>query len=197
MNFGAIGTIIGHEITHGFDDEGSQLDENGNLINWWEPETESKYLNKVKCIINQYSNYTVKILDKNVNNCEKLYNTIDLIIRCILQVNGIRTQGENLADNGGLKEAYLAYNAWIKDNGMELKLPGLNYTSNQLFWISTAMNWCTKYRDDYLNILVAQDSHSPNNFRVIGPMSNSEEFSKDFNCNVNSRMNAINKCSVW
>ena len=89
MNYGAIGSVIGHEITHGFDDTGRQFDSDGNLNNWWEMETFKEYLNKTQCIIKQYGNY--KEEDLNIN------------------LNGILTQGENIADNGGIKESYRAY----------------------------------------------------------------------------------------
>ena len=91
MNYGGIGWIIGHEITHGFDDQGRQFDDQGNLANWWEEETERNYLGKANCIIWQYGNFTSDI---GIN------------------LNGINTQGENIADNGGIKEAYNAYNRW-------------------------------------------------------------------------------------
>jgi neprilysin len=126
LNFGAIGSVIGHEITHGFDDEGSQFDSVGNLVDWWGEDTKSAFLEKARCIIEQYGNYT----EPNVG----------------LNLNGINTQGENIADNGGIKEAYRAYVSYTKKNGQENNLPGLNYTSNQLFWISSAQTWCTVSR---------------------------------------------------
>ena len=91
MNYGGIGYIIGHETSHGFDDRGSQRDENGNLVDWWEPQTKNYYLDKVQCIIEQYGNYTVDVGGKP------------------LDLNGINTQGENIADNGGIKAAFHAY----------------------------------------------------------------------------------------
>ena len=90
LNYGAIGMVMGHEITHGFDDIARQYDKTGNLANWWEDATEDKFLEKVNCIIWQYGNYTAKAVNKTLN--------------------GVNTQGENIADNGGLKEAYRAYN---------------------------------------------------------------------------------------
>jgi neprilysin len=126
MNFGAIGSVIGHEITHGFDDEGSQFDSEGNLVDWWQESTKAAYLEKAQCIIDQYGNYT----EPNVD----------------LPLNGINTQGENIADNGGIKEAYFAYKSYVEKNGDELKLPNLNYTTIQLFWISAAQSWCSVAR---------------------------------------------------
>ena len=126
MNYGAIGFVIGHEITHGFDDQGRLFDGDGNLADWWQDDTESKYLEKSQCIIEQYGNYT----EPNVD----------------LPLNGINTQGENIADNGGIKEAYLAYKKWVGENKPEPKLPAMKYSSNQLFWISAAQTWCSIYR---------------------------------------------------
>jgi len=179
MNYGAVGAIMGHEITHGFDDQGSQFDKDGNLVNWWEPATLDKYLEKAKCIINQYSKYTVKELD----------NT---------QLNGIITQGENIADNGGTLQAYKAYEAWVENNLEEPLLPGLNYTQKQLFWISLGNTWCAKYSPQALQMQLL-DVHSPSQFRVKGPLSNMDEFAKDFNCPVGSAMNPEKekKCKVW
>jgi len=180
MNYGAIGWVIGHEITHGFDDQGRQFDEEGNLVDWWHPETKMRYLKKAQCIISQYGNYTIKALDN-------------------MKLNGINTQGENIADNGGIKEAYRAYNSWVARNGAEPRLPGLNYTPRQLFWVSAANVWCAKYRPKALKLRVLTGVHSPDQFRVQGPFSNMEDFSRDFNCPIGSNMNPPkeNKCQVW
>ncbi|XP_076238812.1 M13 family metallopeptidase neprilysin 2 isoform X2 [Calliopsis andreniformis] len=177
MNYGAIGFVIGHEITHGFDDQGRQFDGNGNLVDWWAPQTKEKYVKKVECIIHQYGNYTVEEVG--------------------LKLNGINTQGENIADNGGIKEAYYAYKEWVRRNEPELRLPGLPYTPEQLFWISAANTWCSKHRPEAMKLRITIDFHSPGKFRVLGPLSNMEEFSKDFNCPVGSKMNPEKKCSVW
>ncbi|KAF5303211.1 hypothetical protein FQA39_LY10124 [Lamprigera yunnana] len=176
MNYGAIGFVIGHEITHGFDDQGRQFDKDGNLVDWWAPQTKEAFIKKAQCIIDQYGNYTLPEIGLNLN--------------------GINTQGENIADNGGIKEAYLAYSSWVKRNGAEPKLPGLNYTPHQLFWMSAANTWCSKYRPETLKLRVLTGYHSPATFRVRGPLSNLEHFSKDFNCPLGTKMNPTNKCHV-
>lgn len=115
----------------------------------------------------------------------------------VFQLNGINTQGENIADNGGLKEAYFAYNSWVQRNKPEPRLPGLDFTPNQMFWISAANVWCSKYRPETLKMRVLTGYHSPGNFRVMGPMRNFDEFSKDFNCPLGTKMNPKHKCTVW
>ncbi|XP_076662918.1 M13 family metallopeptidase neprilysin 2 isoform X4 [Andrena cerasifolii] len=177
MNYGAIGFVIGHEITHGFDDQGRQFDKHGNLIDWWAPQTKEKYIDRAECIIHQYGNYTVEDVGLNLN--------------------GINTQGENIADNGGIKEAYLAYKEWVRRNQPEQSLPGLPYTPEQLFWISAANTWCSKYRPEAMKLRITTGFHSPGKFRVLGPLSNMNEFSKDFNCPLASKMNPEKKCAVW
>jgi len=180
LNYGAIGWVIGHEITHGFDDQGRQFDKEGNLRNWWHPDTSSRYLNKAECIIGQYSNYNFPELDN-------------------LPVNGINTQGENIADNGGIKEAYRAYNKWVQNNGQEPLLPGLNYTQRQMFWLSGANVWCSKARPQALKLSVLTGAHSPDKFRVQGTFSNMAGFSRDWGCPAGSNMNPAkqDKCKVW
>ncbi|XP_067006028.2 neprilysin-2 isoform X2 [Anabrus simplex] len=177
MNYGAIGFVIGHEITHGFDDQGRQFDKDGNLVDWWAPDTKTKYLKKASCIIHQYGNYTEEETG--------------------LKLNGINTQGENIADNGGIKEAYGAYMAWSERNGPEPSLPGLPYSPRQLFWISAAQTWCNKYRPEAMRQRITTGVHSPGRFRVLGPFSNRPEFSKDFGCPIGSKMNPEHKCQVW
>ena len=112
-------------------------------------------------------------------------------------MNGVNTQGENIADNGGIKEAYYAYQQWAADKGTEAALPGLNLTSKQLFWLSAANVWCGKYRPETLKLRILTGAHSPARFRVNGPLSNLPEFAKDWSCKVNSKMNPSNKCTVW
>jgi predicted metalloendopeptidase len=178
MNYGGIGWVIGHEITHGFDDQGRQFDDEGNLANWWEDATKDKFLDKANCIIWQYGNYTADSVNKTLN--------------------GVNTQGENIADNGGIKEAYRAYDSWVNRHGEESRLPGLqNYTPHQMFWISAANTWCSKYRNKALEKRIETGAHSPGMFRVRGPFSNSHQFANDFKCPVGSPMNPKTKCEVW
>jgi len=177
LNFGGIGIIVGHEITHGFDDQGRRYDDEGNLADWWEPETEERFVNKTKCIIYQYGNYTVKEVHMNLN--------------------GVNTQGENIADNGGIKEAYRGYNRWVEDHGEEQMLPGLDLKPNQLFWVSAANVWCQKSRPKMMEHHITTGSHSPGQFRVKGPFSNFKDFVRDFKCPLGSPMNPVEKCQVW
>ena len=177
MNYGAIGSIIGHEITHGFDDQGKQFNENGNLVDWWEKPTTEAYLEKAQCMIDQYGNFTEPTTE--------------------LKLNGINTQGENIADNGGIKLSYFAYQKHAKVHGVEKKLPGLNYSTNQLFWISSAQTWCSKFRAEAMKKRILTGVHSPNQFRVLGTFANMKEFSNDFKCPDNSKMNPEKKCEVW
>jgi len=179
MNYGGIGFVVGHEITHGFDDEGSQYDGHGNLVGWWEPQTKSRYLEKAQCIIDQYGNYTVEVEGE------------------VLNVNGITTQGENIADNGGIKEAFGAYETLVSKYGPEPKLPGLEYTPRQLMWLSGASVWCEVRRPASLKQQVLTDPHSPARFRINGPFSNMPSFGDDWGCPVGSPMNPVKKCSVW
>lgn len=125
MNYGGIGFVIGHEITHGFDDQGSQYDADGNLRNWWADDSRQAYKERAECIINQYGNYTEPLTGLNVR--------------------GINTQGENIADNGGIKESYRAYVRWAEEHH-EPQLPGLDFSPRQMFWVSAGQIWCSLYR---------------------------------------------------
>lgn len=178
MNYGGVGYVIGHELTHGFDDLGRLYNADGNLAEWWHPETKRAYLEKTQCIIEQYGNYS----DKTVN----------------MSLNGVNTQGENIADNGGLKLAYRAYVASMhKSLVKDPLLPGLPYNSEQLFWISAAQTWCSVERPEIKRILIANDAHAPGQFRVLGTITNSKEFSADFKCAIGTPMNPVQKCEVW
>ncbi|KAF2360342.1 Peptidase M13 C-terminal domain [Trinorchestia longiramus] len=221
LNYGAIGFVIGHEITHGFDDMGRQFDYKGDLKEWWEPETRAKFLEKSKCIIHQYGNYTApevglkgrqfdykgdlkewwepetraKFLEKSKCIIHQYGNYTAPEVG--LKLNGVNTQGENIADNGGIKEAYYAYLQYVKDYGEELTLPALGLSTKQLFWLSAANVWCGKYRPETLKLRILTGAHSPARFRVNGPLSNLPEFARDWNCKPSSKMNPPHKCSVW
>ncbi|KAI9560850.1 hypothetical protein GHT06_011803 [Daphnia sinensis] len=177
MNYGGIGSVIGHEITHGFDDQGRQSDKFGNTANWWTPETLANYLERAQCFIDQYNNFTVASGS---------------------HVNGVTTQGENIADNGGLREAYRAYNFYVAANGAEPMLPGLEqFTSDQIFFLSYANLWCGVETPERLEEQILTDPHSPSRFRVIGPLSNNEDFAREFNCPAGSPMNRVDDCILW
>merc|ERR1712025_126489 len=178
LNYAGIGYVIGHEFTHGFDDEGRQVDAEGNLEDWWQPKTAKKYLSMAKCIIDQYNNYTLEELDNQA-------------------MNGIVTQGENIADLGGMKMAYRAYTRWVSEHGEEPKLPNLDFTPDQLFWVGAAQTWCGKMRPEALKRKVMTGPHSPNRFRVQGPISSLPFFSDAFNCPKGSNYNPEKRCQVW
>lgn len=112
-------------------------------------------------------------------------------------MNGIITQGENIADNAGVKSAYLAYKKWIDRHGKEKRLPGLNYSPEQLFWISAAQTWCSAPREWYSKLTIAIDPHTISRYRVIGSMRNSLYFAKDFQCKSGAPMNPKEKCEIW
>ncbi|NWU51055.1 ECEL1 protein, partial [Dromas ardeola] len=175
LNYGGIGTIIGHELTHGYDDWGGQYDRHGNLVHWWTERSYSKFLKKAQCIVNLYDNFTV-------------YNQ---------RVNGKHTLGENIADMGGLKLAYYAYQKWVREHGPEHPLHHLKYTHDQLFFIAFAQNWCIKRRSQSIYLQVLTDKHAPEHYRVLGSVSQFEEFGRVFHCPKNSPMNPVHKCSVW
>ena len=113
-------------------------------------------------------------------------------------MNGTKTQGENIADNGGIREAFRAYQNYVSTNGREKRLPGLErYTPEQMFFLSYANVWCNNEIPEYLEYRVLYGVHSPNRYRIIGPLSNSDDFSQHFHCPVGSVMNPQTKCTVW
>ncbi|XP_063965763.1 endothelin-converting enzyme 1-like [Lytechinus pictus] len=175
LNFGGMGVVMGHEITHAFDDAGREYDKNGNLHQWWKNDTIQKFNDQTECMVDQYSTYEI------------LGN----------KVNGRRTLGENIADNGGLKSAYHAYIEWIREHGEEQELPALGLTHKQLFFLGFAQVWCSTSTPQAARLQLLTDEHTPPRYRVIGTLSNSEEFAEQFKCPVGSRMNPKDKCEVW
>ncbi|CAN8016172.1 unnamed protein product, partial [Ixodes persulcatus] len=177
VNYGGIGVVIGHEITHGFDDKGRQFDQHGNLKQWWKPEALNLFHAKAQCMVSQYSKYVLP----EVN----------------MPVNGVNTQGENIADNGGVKQAFRAYKRREERTGTEPQLPGLNLTHDQLFFLTYAQIWCGTMRPEHAVNTIRTGAHSPGRFRVIGVLSNSEDFAKAYKCRRGSPMNPTHKCVVW
>jgi len=185
LNYGAMGMVIGHEITHGFDDQGRQYDGTGSASPWWSEETIEAFSGHAQCIIDQYSNYTVPEL-------------VDILGEEDAHLNGKNTQGENIADNGGIHEAFRAYTRSVESLGKEPSLPGLTqFTSEQMFFISNAQVWCEIQTPEHLLGQVLGDPHSPGRFRVVGPLGNSEDFQREFNCPADAAMNRVDKCKVW
>ena len=167
INYGGIGAVIGHEMTHGFDDQGRQYDAVGNLRDWWSPKSAAEFKKRSEAIVKQYSEY------------EPLPG---------LHVNGELTQGENIADLGGIKLAYAALQKALDKNpqAREQKIDGL--TPEQRFFLSFATIWKSKQRDEDLKLRLNTDPHSPARYRVDGPLSNLSEFAKAFNIPDNSPM---------
>ncbi|CAF3073352.1 unnamed protein product [Rotaria sp. Silwood2] len=179
LNYGGIGAVIGHEITHGFDDNGRQYDKEGNRILWWTSETIDRFNKRKTCIVDQYSQYVLEQIN--------------------ISINGNQTQGENIADNGGIKEAFYAYRKWVQKHGnIDKKLPGLvKYSSEQMFFINYAQVWCSKMTDSYAMNRVLTGVHSPGQFRVLGPTSNFDEFDRVFRCKPGQGNSRVDKCTVW
>ncbi|XP_033642462.1 neprilysin-1-like [Asterias rubens] len=173
-NYGGIGVVIGHEITHGFDDKGRQYDKDGNLNDWWSEQSVFNFKERAQCMVDQYSNYVMPETNETLN--------------------GKLTQGENIADNGGLKEAYKSYKDNIVDDPL---LPGLNFNQDQMFFLSFGQLWCSVFRPEGVTSYLLRNRHSPGRYRVIGTMQNNEDFAKAFNCSKTSYMNPVDKCSVW
>ncbi|KAL1137603.1 hypothetical protein AAG570_009299 [Ranatra chinensis] len=177
LNYGGIGVVIGHEITHGFDDKGRQFDKDGNMMQWWNNATIREFRERAQCFIDQYNRYKIEQVDQFVN--------------------GRMTQGENIADNGGLKQSYRAYKKWVNRYGEEPRLPGVNLTHDQLFFLNYAQIWCGTMRPEDALTKIRSAVHSPGPIRVIGPLSNSLDFARAYNCPPGSPMNPTTKCSVW
>ncbi|XP_044290417.1 endothelin-converting enzyme 2 [Varanus komodoensis] len=175
LNFGGIGVVMGHELTHAFDDQGREYDKEGNLRPWWQNASLEAFKNRTECMTEQYSKYVV--------HGE--------------HINGKQTLGENIADNGGLKAAYNAYKVWLKKNGEEKSLPSLDLTNHQLFFLGFAQVWCSVRTPESSHEGLVTDPHSPDKFRVIGTLSNSRDFLEHFRCPVGSRMNPGKHCEVW
>ncbi|VDM54709.1 unnamed protein product, partial [Angiostrongylus costaricensis] len=201
LNYGGIGAVIGHEITHGFDDQGRQFDAIGNLRDWWDGKVKDKFEKRAQCIIDQYDKIEVPETG--------------------LRVNGKLTQGENIADNGGVKQAFKhetfrnlstasisiagkiekipkAYKKYLKKCGKEKRIKGLEkYNNEQMFFIGYGTVWCGHSTTDYLISLILTDPHAPEKYRVNRVLANQPEFAAAFNCPVGTPMNPTERCAVW
>ncbi len=172
-NYGDTGGTIGHELTHGFDDEGRQFDAQGNLRDWWTPEDAKQFQQRADCISNQYSGYTI----------------IDDV-----KINGKLTLGEDVADLGGL---LLAYMAWKDDTKNEKLEPIEDLTPDQRFFVGYGQSWCGQSRDETKRLRATVDPHSPEKYRTNGVVSNMPEFQDAFHCKAGSPMVNQNACRVW
>jgi endothelin-converting enzyme/putative endopeptidase len=173
MNFGGIGAVIGHELTHGFDDEGSQFDAEGNLRDWWTADDKKNFEERTSCIRDQYGSFAA--IDD-------------------LKLNGKLTLGENTADNGGLRVSYMAMLSML---GGKEPAPIDGMTAKQRFFLGWANVWCQQRTDAMSRMLVTIDPHSPSKYRVNGTISNMPEFREAFHCPATAPMVNQNACRVW
>ena len=175
-NFGDMGSTIGHELTHGFDDEGWQFDKDGNLKDWWTKDDEQKFTERAECMVMQY-------------------DTIEAVPG--VHLNGKLTLGENLADLGGL---WLAWLAWLdKAQAAHLDMNALTdgYAPDQRFWIAYAQQWCTQTRPEQLRSQAEGDPHAPDEYRTNTVLTDLPEFAKSFSCKRAAAMVAEKPCRVW
>jgi endothelin-converting enzyme/putative endopeptidase len=172
-NYGNTGGTMGHELTHAFDDEGSQFDEKGNLRNWWTDADRKAFEQRAQCVVDQYSGYTI----------------VDDI-----KINGKLTNGEDLADLGGTLLAYLAW----KEDTKNQKLDAIDeLTPAQRFFIGYGQSWCTNEREENKRLRATVDPHSPEKYRANGVVSNMPEFREAFHCKPTQPMVRENVCRVW
>jgi endothelin-converting enzyme/putative endopeptidase len=171
--YGNTGGTMGHELTHAFDDEGSQFDEKGNLRNWWTEADRKAFEQRAQCVVDQYSGYTI----------------VDDI-----KINGKLTNGEDLADLGG---TLLAYLAWKEDTKNQKLDPIDGLTPDQRFFIGYGQSWCTNEREENKRLRATVDPHSPEKYRANGVVSNMPEFREAFHCKPTQPMVRENVCRVW
>jgi endothelin-converting enzyme/putative endopeptidase len=173
MNFGGIGAVVGHELTHGFDDQGRQFDLDGNLNDWWKAADADEFKKRTKCVVDEYGGFTA----------------VDEV-----KVNGELTLGENVADNGGLRVAYMAL---LKAVAGKEPAPVDGLTMEQRFFLGWANVWCQNRTDEVTRLAAQTDPHSPGKYRVNGTVSNMPEFQKAFHCKADAPMVRPGACKVW
>ncbi|KAF5299289.1 hypothetical protein FQA39_LY02462 [Lamprigera yunnana] len=176
LNYGGLGSFIAHQLLHALF-EGSSIRQESQYYDWMSPATQKIYQNKLSCVAHHYKNYYIPEIDKFTNSDN--------------------TKNEDFADIAGLQLAYKAYKKWVHYHGKEIKLPKLDYTPKQLFWISSAVRYCSKGSTEAINKTVTHSYQSLKRFRVLGALQNSKDFAKDFYCLSNSPMNPREKCELW
>jgi putative endopeptidase len=182
VNYGGIGVVIGHEMTHGFDDQGSQYDGHGNLRDWWTAADRKAFDERTSCVADEYSHFEAAPAEGNTP---------------AVYLNGRLTLGENTADNGGLRIAYMALEDALEEQGksMEEKIDG--YTEAQRYFIGFAQVWCQNTREAAARQSALVDPHSPGKWRVDGTVQNFDEFGKVFGCKKGQPMYPEHSCRVW
>jgi endothelin-converting enzyme/putative endopeptidase len=167
---------MGHEITHGFDDEGRQFDGHGNLEDWWTKQDADKFTQKAQCIVDEYSEFSVGDT----------------------KLNGKLTLGENTADNGGLRLAYIAFIAREAQQHTDLdKKSDDGFTPLQQFFLGFAQDWCSQWRPELERLVATTDPHSPDRFRANGVLVNMPEFAKAYGCKAGQKMVSAKACRAW
>ncbi len=176
-NFGGIGVVIGHELTHGFDDQGRKYDPQGNLRDWWTAEDGQKFEERASCVANEYSGFTA--IDD-------------------LKLNGRLTLGENTADNGGARIALMALHHFIADDKTGQAGKTIDgYTPEQRFYLGYGRIWCELRRPEYARAQVTTNPHSPGKWRVDGVVENMPEFQRAWSCKAGQPMVSDHACKVW
>jgi predicted metalloendopeptidase len=177
VNFGSTGGgTIGHEMTHGFDDEGSQFDADGNLRDWWSKSTKDQFAEATSCVVDQYAQY------------EAVPN---------VKLNGKLTAGENIADNGGVKLAFQAYQTWKSQQHPPPPASVEGFTDDQLYFMAYGQSWCDKTTPEMTEQVARSNPHSPPKWRVNGVIVNQPGFGAAFQCATGTPMNPAKHCSVW
>ncbi|HEX3987749.1 MAG TPA: M13 family metallopeptidase, partial [Acidobacteriaceae bacterium] len=176
VNFGGIGVVIGHEMTHGFDDKGSKYDGHGNVRNWWTPADRTAFDQRTDCEVKEYGGF------------EPVEG---------VHLNGKLTLGENTADNGGIRIAWQALLTTLAQEGKTINDKIGGYTEAQRYFISFAQVWCENRSDAYARVAAKTDPHSPGRFRANGTVQNFDEFGKAFGCHPGQPMMPENACRVW
>ncbi|TSU49999.1 Membrane metallo-endopeptidase-like 1 [Bagarius yarrelli] len=170
--------VVNAFYSHNRNQIGRNFDKDGNMYNWWSNFSAEHFEEQSKCMVQQYSKFSWKIAGGQ-------------------NVSGITTLGENIADNGGVRQAYKAYMKWVDREGEEPRLPGLDLNHKQLFFLNFAQVWCGACRPEYAIQSIRTDPHSPLEYRVLGSLQNFEAFSEAFQCQKGSPMNPEDKCRVW